>query len=471
MSVSSILGTSARALNAYSGALSVIGNNVANAANDDYARQRVQFATLSPDRTGGVETGRGLFLSDVEQVVNTFIENRLTEGYQDKGESQAVFEFLRSTDSIFSEFEGSGLNSAMAQFFDAWTGLAAEPGNITSRNTVLSSAQNMINIFNQYAEAINTMQNTIDDEIDSLIPLINNALSEIQELNFTIQSSETAALNYLDERRKVVNELAGYIDVRVVESDDALQVYTKAGNPLVNGDTLATLSTTPNGTTNFLDVVYTLGGTTATITNTLQDGRLAGLIDVRDNYISNYLTEINRMAYTMVDQVNTLHNAGFDLDGNGGGDFFADILLADIGTAAQDIALDANVDGDARNVVASDNAAEVPGNNAQALLIAAIAESTTIDFDPGAGTDNNSFTGHLGDLLAEIGSDGLIAESTYEFHENILNQVLLERSEASGVNMDEEEINLIKFQSAFQASARLVQVADSLLQSILDTLE
>ncbi|MBF0104838.1 MAG: flagellar hook-associated protein FlgK [Deltaproteobacteria bacterium] len=473
MGLTSILGTSARALNAYSGALSVIGNNVANAANENYSRQRVEFSTLSPDNLGGIEIGRGLYLSNVSQVIDTFVENRLTESYQDESKSAALFEFLRSVDSIFSEFSGSGLNAAMADFFDSWTGLAAEPANITVRNEVIASAQSMINVFNQYAEAVNTMVSTIDDEIESTVPLVNNALAQIRDLNETIQLSTTSSLNYLDERRAAVNELAQYIDITVVEVDDALQIYTKAGQPLLNGENVATIGAQPNNTTGYMDITYTMGSTTATITDSIMGGRLAGLVDARDNYVASYLTELNRAAYAMVKQINTLHSGAgtaFDLDGNAGGAFFEDILLADIGSAAENISLSANVNGDPRNIVASSTAAGVPGNNVTALAIAALSSSTSIDFDPGAGTDTNSFTGHFGDLLADIGSDTLIAESTQEFHENILNQVLLERSETSGVNMDEEEINLIKFQSAYQAAARLVQVADTLLASLMEIL-
>ncbi|OVE80541.1 flagellar hook-associated protein FlgK [bacterium K02(2017)] len=469
MGVFSIFGISARAVNAYSGALNVISNNVANAANEDYSRQKVSFSALSPDSIGGIEFGRGLFLSDVSQVVDTFVENRLTESKQKEGAANARHEFIQGADAIFSEFEGTGLNSAMSGFFDAWSGLAADPSSISVRNNVLAAADNMINIYQQYSDSMTVLRNTINDEIESITPVVNTLLTEIKDLNEDIRQSPTQALNLQDQRRKAVNELASYIDVNVVETGDTIQVYTKSGTPLVNGDNTAILSTVPNaGNDNMLDIVYSLGDTTTTLTSSIQSGRLHGLLDVRDNYISSYKDELDNSAYTMVTQVNALHSAGFDLGGANGNLFFG--ALATSTDAAAQISLHANVDNLPSEIAASSLAAEVPGNNIQALAIAALAESNSIDFDPTAGTDNNSFFGHFGDLLSTIGTDGMIAESDVSFQGSILNQVMLERSEASGVNMDEEEINLIKFQAAFQAATRLVKMADELLAGLLETL-
>lgn len=474
MGVLGIFQSSLGALNAYSGAISVVANNISNSANEHYSRQVATFGTMSPDRIGGLEFGRGAVLSNISQVVDTFIETRLIEGNMELGEAEGRADFLRAADNIFNELDGNGLNAAMAGFFDSWTALSAEPHSISVRDSLFAEADNMIGIFSQYGTALADLRSTVDDEIGGIIPVINDLLSQIQETTQDIREGRTAGLAFQDDRRALVNELAKYIDLNIVESGDGdYQVYTKAGNALINGASVATFSTTPNaGNDNLLDIQVAMGGTTTVINSSIQSGRLAGLIQVRDTDLTGHQTELDRLAFSMVTEVNGIHNgaASFGLDGIASRDFFTD-LGAVVDGATNNISISVDISGNSDRIAASNlgTAAQLPGNNVRALEIAALGDSTTVDFDPtGPGVDNNSYTGHFAELLADVGTDGFIAESSRAFRQSLLDQVKLERAETSGVNVDEEEINLIKYQAAYQASGRLIQVADSILESLVN---
>lgn len=466
MGLFSIFGTSLKALNAYSGALSVVANNVANSSNESYSRQTVAFETVTPDTIGGLEIGRGLDLGGINQIVDDFVESRLTDSIQKQGSAEASAEFLRSVDSIFYELDGTGLSDSISDFFDSWTVLSAEPSSIPARNNLLTSADRMVTIFNQYSTALTDLRNTIDNQIEGIVTNANSLINTIKDLNREIQESDTGGLIYQDERRKLVNELAELIDIRVVETgDNEFQIYTTTGTPLLNGVNAATLSTQPNvSNDNLNDIYVTVGGASSNITSSIQEGRLAGLLDVRDTKIDGYLDQLNQLAYEIHDEVNTLHTAGYDLTGTNGNDFFD--ALGSATNAAFNLALSADVDGVPAGIAISANAADVPGGNTVALNIAALADSTSINFN---GT-TNSFQGYFGDLLADIGSDSQLANNNESFQNNITDQVKLERIQISGVSVDEEEINLVKFQAAFQAAGRLVTIADTILSTLIDAL-
>lgn len=475
MGLFSIFNIGLNTLNTYSAAMNVVSNNISNSANENYSRQRVTFGTQSPDSIGGMEIGRGIYLTGVEQIVDTFIETRVLDANMATGAAEARSDYLKSVDSVFNELDGTGLNDAMSTFFDSWSALAAEPESISVRNSVLNSAQNMSDVFEQYSDSLSDLRTTVDKEIRATIPIMNDLLVQIRDLNTKINQSSVDALSFQDERRAAINELAHYIDLNVIEnpSTGMVQVYTKSGNLLVSENSVAEFSYAPDNTNdNLLDVYVTMNNVTANITGTVQEGRLKGLIDVRDTDISGYQDELDNLAYAIVTEVNSLHAAAFDLNGNTGNNFFTALPAAPAGVvdAASNMTLDASVLGTPRGIAASSVLAEIPGNNVTALAIAALSESSAIDFDHGAGTDLNSFSGYFGELLADIGSDSLISQNTYDFQSGLLNQVKLERSSKSGVNVDEEEINIIKFQAAIKAASRMVTIADDILEQLINVL-
>lgn len=464
MGLFSIFGSGLSALTAYSGAMSIVANNVANASNEGYSRQRVNFESLPPDVIGGIETGRGIQISSIEQVVNENLEKRLLASNYDLGRYEARSEYLNNIASTMNEVQDSGgLNSALSDFFNAWTTLTNQADNTIYRQNVLNTATVLTDTFHNYSTAITNAKNLIDDEVTSTGTKVNAILDEIADLNQSIkESSENTGYNLRDNRRNKLNELAEYIDVNYVDTSTNFFVFTKSGQLLVSDNVAATLSTTPNaGNGNHLDVTVTISGTTANVTSLLQGGRLKGLVEARDTYIDSYGDDLDDLAYTLVSQINTYHNAGFNLSGGTGNDFFAD--LSAVANSAANIDLDSDVSTTSGISVAG-SAANVPGSNAYAYLISNLANSSSITFQD---TTTNSFSGYLGNILSNVGIDTGLAEQQKDFKESIVNQITLDRQQVSGVNVNEEQIELMKMQSAYEAATKLVRVADDMITALL----
>lgn len=466
MGLFTIFGTSLRGLNAYSGAMGVAANNISNSSNENYSRQRIEFSTLPPDVVGGLETGRGVELSSITQVVNSVLEQRLNNIHQETNQHNARLSYLTNIENVFNEVAGGGLNDAISGFFNSWMAAASDPSDTTARQNVLNTAESLIDRFHSYGDSLVQSRQAIDSEIKNSIPIINDKLQTIADLNQKIQDSGSGALSLKDLRRQALNELGALIDINYIENGDDLQVYLKSGIPLVSGPTVATLSTQINVDNSDLnDVYYSLGGTSANITNSIQDGRLKGLIEARDTDLVAYQEKLDDLAYTLSGQINALHVTGYNLDGATTKKFFT--TLADSDDAARSLSLSVDVDGNPDALAFSAAADEIPGGNDIATSIAELYDTSSITFDDGS---TNSFAGFYGDLLAEIGNDTAIAQSNADFSQSVLDQINLERLEESGVNVDEEQANLIRYQSAYQACGQLIKIADEILQTLLGAL-
>ncbi|EKD42164.1 MAG: hypothetical protein ACD_73C00294G0002 [uncultured bacterium] len=131
--------------------------------------------------------------------------------------------------------------------------------------------------------------------------------------------------------------------------------------------------------------------------------------------------------------------------------------------AASLISLDSAVDGTPDSIAASDSSADLPGGNAIAISLAGL-QSDLLSFSSGTTT----FAGFYGDLLANIGSDSRSAQNKSEFAQSVFQQAELQRERISGVSLEEEQLNLIKYQTAFQAASRLVSVAADILKTLVE---
>jgi flagellar hook-associated protein 1 FlgK len=448
--------------------MGVLANNVANANNPSYSRQRVEFAAMSPDRTGSVETGRGITLASVTQVVNDAVELRLNDSIQDLSKNETTAGYLQNIENIMNEVqENDGLSKSLADFFNSFSALAAEPESTTARRNVLNSAESVIDMFQSYGDQLAKMRSSVDTEIRGLLPEINAKLQEIGDINVKIRDSSVDPLTYLDTRREMLNDLSEMIDVNVIDNGDDMQIYTKSGLPLVSGLSVASFDVDIDVTNdNLYSIQYTMGGSTTDVTDRIQSGQLKGLLDARDTYFKDYQDKLDDLAYTFATDLNAVHATGYDLNGATGNNFFQD-LGGVVDDAARNLSLDAAVDNDPKGIAISANINEIPGGNDIANDIADLYESTTVAFQDGS---QNSFAGFFGDLLSTIGNDSKIAQNGATFYENTKTQVTLERSQESGVNIDEEQVEMIKLQAAYQAAGQMMKVADTILQSLFEAL-
>ena len=248
--------------------------------------------------------------------------------------------------------------------------------------------------------------------------------------------------------------------VNVNSFEDAngfLTVITSNGHTLVDRVSSWDLSTAPNAN-GFSDVFWNgSSGVPQNITADISDGKLKGWIEARDTTIPDYLTRLNDMAQTMMSQVNALHSTGRTMaapPNDTGIDFFT-------GTDATDIAVNPVVVGNSNLIAAALNTEGVPGGNGNAIAISELQNGLTMT--GGTATFNEFYSSLVGDVGRHVSQ----ATLNSEHQEMVSLQLTTYREEVSGVSMDEEMVNMVQFQSAYSAAAKMVTTVDEMLQSLI----
>jgi flagellar hook-associated protein 1 FlgK len=244
-----------------------------------------------------------------------------------------------------------------------------------------------------------------------------------------------------DQMSNLLRDLNAIVDVDAVEGPQGnVDVTIGNGRALVIGDRtyqVSAVSQPPNGLAS-----VEAGG--ADITSELRGGRIAGAIEARDVNIPDYMTRLDTVAYEMVNQVNALHRTGFDQLGNTNQNFFTP--LASATGAARLIEVDPAVAADGRRIAAA--GVNEAGDNAVAKSLTNLRDARVLEGNSATLVDGWSH------LAYRVGRDSRAAQDGLEAQSAIVAQIDALRDSVSGVSLDEEAVQMIKFQRAYEANAR-----------------
>ncbi|MBI1822271.1 MAG: flagellar hook-associated protein FlgK [Nitrospirae bacterium] len=451
------------AMQANQKAISVTSNNIANVNTPGYSRQEAIFETTPSEQTGAGPIGTGVQIGQIRQMVDKFLEGQIQSENSSLGGYQVDQNTLSRLESIFNDSQGTGLQQALGGFFSSLQDLANKPQGLTERTMVLSKAQILSQQFANAWSQMQDIRNNLNSDVAGTINTVNSLAARIAELNGRISQTEITgqqANDLRDQRGRLLNELADKIDISTFEnSQGQMTVMITGGKPLVEGIRTNAIQGAVNpGNSGFLNIEFVpANGTPVDITSSIAGGRLKGLLDMRDNVVPGFMTQLDQLASAVITEVNLQHQAGFDLNGNAGGNFFAPTApgASAAGTMAVAIA--------APNLIAaSSTAAGVPGDNGNALLLAQLQNKSV------AALGSATFQDFYGNFAGQIGTQAQSAQWNLSAQKGMMQQLSARRESFSGVSLDEEMTNLMQYQRAFQASARLITSADEMMQTLLD---
>lgn len=430
--------TALRGILAQQRALEVTTHNISNAGTTGYTRQATTMVAETPYDTDQGLVGAGVDVQGYQRVRDNFIDIQLRAQTMKVGYASARQDGLSQVNGALNEPGDNGLNALLSKFAAAWQDVANTPEDGATRAALVQSAAALSTGFRDLAGQIGVVTGQIGQAATSTIAEINSYGDKIAKLNQSIVSI-TATGNQpndlLDQRDALLDELGKLTNVSWTQQANGSVDVTAGGGSLVTGGTAATLSP-------------------ADFTS-LTSGKLAALVELRDTTLPGYLATLNGVAKSLADKVNTQHAAGFDLaTGAAGGTFFSYTS----GNEASTLDLSATIAADPRLIAASDTspatAGAQAGNGANAIAIAGLISDPTI-------------TGTYLSLVNKIGSD--TQESTRELANSTALAGTLEsrRSSVSGVSLDEEMTNLIKYQRGFQAASRAMNAMDDMIDLII----
>ncbi len=438
--------------------LSITQRNVANANDPNYTRQDVVYTGEEAEWLRSGVPGISL-----EAARNQFLDYSITRELQSLAEYNVASDALQQIDAIFNG-SGEGLQQALSNFFNSFTALSSAPEDLTLRQQVLSTANALCAEIRRLYGGIQQVQTSEDRALALAVNDVNSITAQIAELNSKIRVAQAAhsedEFALRDSRQQLLEQLSGLMGVSYYETESgAITVTTRQGGLLVSEDRSYSLEAASSSGSPFKGVF--LNGTE--ITDSLESGKLGGLVEMRDNKIAGYLSALDDLAATVIERVNEQHALGSDLDGTAGGEFFVPLAPLQPGSttgAARTIAVALT---DPRQVAAAASGAGV-GDNTNAKLLAAISDERL--FSSATATAGQFYSS----LIYRIGMDEKAAEEDVSTQQGVLNQLKNRRDALSGVNLDEEAVSLIKYQKAYQASARYAAVLDDLSNEILDLL-
>jgi flagellar hook-associated protein 1 FlgK len=439
------------------GAIATTSNNIANVNTPGYARQRPDIAETAPVTIGDLTFGTGVQLQQVVSLRDSVLDLRVNHETQQAGQLSAFLGSGQQIQQLFNEAAGTGLQAPLTAFFNSLSQLSTNPSDVNARQGVLTAAQNLSTAFNHASANLTTIQRGVDLSVSQSVSQINTLTTQIAQVNTQVEAAQSAGQNsgpFADQRQQLINQLSSLVDVSEIDAHNgALTLTTSSGAALVVGGQSFQLTTQIDPVTS-LQHVFSQG---ADITSRITGGQLAGQIQIRDREIPGIQASLDTLASGLATAVNTQNQAGFDLNGVAGGNLFVPPPAGGAGAAAV-LALATT---DPTKIAASSDG--TAGNNANANALLALQNQPIA----GGQTPLNAYSG----LVFKIGSDVSNAQTEQQSNSLILQQVQNLQGGVSGVNINEEAANLIRYQNAYQASAQVSSVINSLLQTTINLVQ
>lgn len=487
-------------------AIDTVGENITNANTPGYSRQTVTQIPISTfenvamnSPTGGV-LGGGTLVTQITRNRNQYLDTQYWQENTNLGEQQQLQQSVQQIEGVLGTTGSSSLSSQFNKFWADWQDLSVNPENPGVRASLVTDAQALASNIRQTYAALKQQQNDTDGQVTSTVQTLNQSVSNIAALNDQIRKAQAAgrpANTLMDQRGQAIEDLSQYLNVQTNDNSDGTVSVFVDGHALVAGSTAYPMQVLTNPTTSHVDIELTdktvftyqpagYAAGTDTVSANYLGGQLKSLMNVRDNVIGQpllsggappgllaQLDTLVRSAFGTSGaapppaNVNAYQANGVDLNGAVNGDLF--FVQQGLSTATN---MDAsNVDVNAA-LVANNTlvaAASPPagankqGDGSNALAIAQLQENTALV----GGTTQD---GYINTMLTNLGIQGQTAQTAVSNQKQILQNIDTLRQSESGVSLDEEMSDMIKYQHAYGAAAKVISTVDSMLNTLINNM-
>lgn len=506
---------SKRGLVAQQTALNTVGHNISNANTPGYSRQRVNMQAARPIPYPGMtndmspgQTGTGVIVKDITRLRDEFLDRQFRNESKYVGYYEARMQTYSKIETILKEGTGEekiGLQPAMDRLWGAWQDLVngAESGEV--REEVVGYAKGLVDVFDHISRSLKEYQADLNNLTNIKVQEINSIADRLSEINAQIARLKPHgyATNDLDDQRDyLIDQLSKLVDVEVSPGTSGMvNVRIAGGQDFVIGTAVSPLVATPNPTTGMYDVTMAGGAfapTSGSLLETLESRGMVGANSALTGVIPDMLAKFNALAEVISKEINDLHRNGTNLaeikyaaDPNAdpanppksGLPFFVskkwvesrngDLSGVDFSTVdmnevypkdADDLMVNplitANTDllaaaGKPPSGIADGSNAQAIANLKNKLIGSGFPNTTTID-------------GYYASIIGELGVQGQQAENLFNTKSYTMNHVDFRRQSVVGVSLDDEMVDMIRFQQAYAAAARTITTMDQMLDKIIN---
>lgn len=440
-----------QALEASQAAIDATSNNIANSNTPGYTREVVNLSANAESNTNGTISGGGVTVDNLQSVRDEILNLQIQQQTSQQSSIDTESSSLQQIQSLFSN-SGVDIASALSSFSSSLQQLSANPSSSAVQQSVLSAGQNLAKSFNSTASGLTSARTAADQQVTQSVAQINSLSQQIAKLNAQIGQdvpSGQDAGTLQDQRDQLVQQLSQLTSVSITQSNDGESITTGTGTPLVMGSQSFSLQTT-TGTDGMQHVLDSNGND---ITDSLTGGQIGGAIQIRDQVIPGYLSSLNTLASQFATAFNSAQAMGYDSTGAAGQAFF-NLPSGSTGAAAGiSVALTS-----ANQIASSSDGTS--GSNGNVANLSAVFTNTL----PSGQTPANAYS----NLVFQVGNDASNASAQSTAVGQSLLQLTNQQSSVSGVNLDEETTNLIRYQTAYEAAARIISTMQALGTVTLD---
>jgi flagellar hook-associated protein 1 FlgK len=475
-----LLSIARTALSSQQVALQTISQNIANAQTPGYSRQEAVMQANTPTSFPYGQVGTGVSVKTIQRKRDLLLDDAFRSATGQNGEAQMRADLTSQIEGIFGEPTDAGMSNALDQFWNSWSDLSASPNSLAARSVVQQRGRQLAQMFNDYDTALTQQRTSNLERITNSVDQVNSLASQIASLNAEIVVSEGSGQpnnDLRDLRDNKLDELSKMTGARVINQANGTVSVTIGNSTLIDGASATKLNVkylTPNPMpatpVTDIPVAFTLGDSLDPVTNV--GGQLAALQDVLNTDIPQMRGRLDAMASQLVTAVNTAHTAGFTftgttIPGTAAGNFFnAGTLLNPVRAAT--IQLDSVVANDPAKIAAS-GSANAPSDNTVAQNLAALrsTNNTVTWTDANGATESGSFVAFFRGAMTRLGGTVSEASDRASVTQALTDQAETRRQSVSGVNTDEELVNMMRVQQSYTAASKMIKVADEMLQTLL----
>lgn len=481
--------TSITGLMASRQSLDTVSHNITNSNNPGYVRQSAIHANRGYTSISGdkLQVGTGVNVAEIRQIRDEFLDKKIRSELSSFGYHYAKSEILADVEGIFNEITDSGLQNVlqnvMNDFWNNWNELYKEPESLTVRALVHESSVAFTDTVNHLSTQLNDIKQNLNKEITTKVAQSNNILKAIADLNKRIKmvegkDSPVKANDYRDQRNGLLDNLSQLLPVKSYENAFGEAIVSLNGKDLVSGGSISEIHM--ENDQNGLGHVYYQNSKDKIDLKGMGD--LGGYISARDDSIYEYENRLDELVGAMGDKINELHQGGKDLENQKGINFFEPFSTLDPNDPAYEkiriTAANIRVNPDLANfnkIAVSSSGSKGDGDIAKAIFEARKElilvkynreEYGKEGFVPGEASMTTDE--YYRDLVLELSIE---RESSMEVAKNqgfLINSIDERRKGISGVSLDEEMTDMIKFQHAYAANSRVINVIDEMIEQIVN---
>jgi flagellar hook-associated protein FlgK len=454
--LSSLMDLSREALMADQNALNITANNVSNQNTPGYTREVVNWQPTDAVTLSGTTYSIGITSSGTS-VRDRVLEQRVQQQAQTQAQSGALESALQQVQNIFglsstsTSASSTALGSAVDSFFNSLSTLESNPADASTRQAVLTAANNLTSAFNSASNQLAQVSSGLDQQVSTTVGQINTLTTTIASLNQQIAtiSPNGDAGTLEDQRQLAIAQLSQYVGLDQMTTEaNGITLTTANGAVLVSGTQSYALSTTQvAGQT---DVI----ANGQNITSGISGGQLGGVLQTRDQNLPAYASALDNLAYGIGTAVNQQNALGSDGNGNPGAAIFT--LPASAAGAAGSIQV-ATTDPKA---IAAAATGEGSSGSDNAIALADLSTATI--------AGGQTASGFLASFLGQVGNDAAGATVDSTAQQATLTQLTSQRDSLSGVSLDEEASNLTQYQRSYQAAAQVFSIVNTIMASALN---